>query len=67
MLHYSLGIECFFLAGGLADGLGEPLRLATVNRLPEQGWSVGQNWNSMLKLAPNDDLNALIGAALVKL
>lgn len=65
MLHYSLGIERFFLAGGLVDGLGESLRMATVNRLPEQGWDTGQNWDSMLELAPNDDLHALIGAALV--
>ena len=65
MLHYSLGLERFFLAGGLADGVGEPLRAATVNRLPEQGWNAGQDWDSMLKLAPTDDMHALIGGALI--
>lgn len=64
MLHFSLGLECFLFAGGLADGLGEALRAAIVQRLPEQGWNVGQDWNSMIRLTPADDAHALIGGAL---
>lgn len=64
MLHFSLGLERFILAGGLVDGLGEPLREAIVSRLPEQGWDVQQDWNAMLEIAGADDMQALIGGAL---
>jgi len=64
MLHFALGLERFIFAGGLAEGLGEPLRAAIVARLPEQGWDVGQQWNAMVQLAPADDSHALIGGAL---
>lgn len=64
MLHFSLGLERFILAGGLAEGLGESLREAIVSRLPAQGWDIGQDWNAMLQLAPADDAHALIGGAL---
>jgi len=64
MLFFSLGLERFIFAGGLAEGLGEPLRTAIVQNLPAQGWDVGQDWNAMVELAPADDLHALIGGAL---
>lgn len=64
MLHYALGLERFIFAGGLADGLGERLRTAIVHNLPTQGWDIGQDWNSMVQLAPADDAHALIGGAL---
>lgn len=63
MLHFSLGIERFILAGGLVEGLGEALRAAVVANLPAQGWDVGQNWDAMITLAPADDAHALIGGA----
>lgn len=64
MLHFALGLERFFFAGGLAEALGEPLRQAIVARLPEQGWQIGQDWNAMVHLAPADDAHALLGGAL---
>ena len=64
MLHYSLGLELFFFSGGLSEALGEPLRAAIVRRLPEQGWQNGQDWNGMVRLAPDDDAHALLGGAL---
>lgn len=64
MIHYTLGMERFLFAGGLAEGLGEPLRAAIVRRLPEQGWQQGQDWDAMIRLAPADDAHALIGGAL---
>ena len=64
MLHFSLGLERFIFAGGLAEGLGEALRDAIVKNLPKQGWNIGQNWNAMIQMAPADDAHALIGAAL---
>lgn len=64
MLHFSLGLERFIFAGGLAEGLGEMLRTAIVENLPAQGWDVGQDWNAMVQLAPADDDHALIGGAL---
>jgi glucokinase len=65
MLHYALGLERFIFAGGLAEGLGERLRTAIVQNLPMQGWNIGQDWNTMVHLAPADDAHALIGGALV--
>lgn len=64
MIHYTLGMERFLFAGGLAEGLGEPLRAAIVRGLPGQGWQQGQNWDAMIRLAPVDDAHALIGGAL---
>lgn len=64
MIHYTLGMETFLFAGGLAEGLGEPLRAAIVRRLPGQGWQQGQDWDAMIRLAPADDAHALIGGAL---
>jgi len=64
MLHFSLGLERFIFAGGLAEGLGETLRAAIVLNLPTQGWNTGQDWNTMVQLAPADDAHALIGGAL---
>lgn len=64
MLHFSLGLERFIFAGGLAEGLGEALRTAIVLNLPAQGWNTGQDWNAMVQLAPTDDAHALIGGAL---
>lgn len=64
MLHFSLGLEQFIFAGGLSEALGEPLRLAIVARLPEQGWQIGQDWNAMVSLAPADDAHALLGGAM---
>lgn len=64
MLHFSLGLERFIFAGGLAEGLGEMLRAAIVKNLPAQGWNVGQDWNAMVQLAPTGDDHALIGGAL---
>lgn len=64
MLHFSLGLERFIFAGGLAEGLGEGLRAAIVQNLPAQGWDMGQDWNAMVQLAPADDVHALIGGAL---
>jgi C7-cyclitol 7-kinase len=64
MLHYALGLEVFLFSGGLAEGLGESLRSAIVRRLPEQGWDCGQDWNAMIRRAPDDDAHALLGGAL---
>jgi C7-cyclitol 7-kinase len=64
MLHYALGLEAFLFSGGLAEGLGEALRCAIVRRLPEQGWDCGQEWNAMIRRAPDDDAHALLGGAL---
>lgn len=64
MLHFSLGLERFIFAGGLVEGLGETLRTAIVLNLPTQGWNTGQDWNTMVQLAPADDAHALIGGAL---
>lgn len=64
MLHFALGLECFIVGGGLAEGLGEPLREAILARLPEQGWDAGQDWAAMLRFAPADDSHALIGGAM---
>ncbi len=64
MIHYTLGLETFLFAGGLAEGLGEPLRAAIVRGLPAQGWQQGQEWDAMIRLAPADDAHALIGGAL---
>ena len=64
MLHFSLGLERFVFAGGLAEGLGESLREAIVRNLPAQGWDAGQDWDAMIELAPSDDSHALIGGAL---
>jgi glucokinase len=64
MLHFALGLERFIFAGGLTEALGEPLRLAIVERLPEQGWQIGQDWNAMVSLAPADDAHALLGGAM---
>ena len=64
MLHYALGLELFLFSGGLSEALGETLRAAIVRRLPEQGWQCGQDWNAMVRLAPDDDAHALIGGAL---
>lgn len=64
MLHFSLGLERFIFAGGLAEGLGEALRAAIVLNLPSQGWNTGQDWNAMVQLAPIDGMHALIGGAL---
>lgn len=64
MLHFSLGLERFIFAGGLAEGLGEKLRAAIVHNLPMTGWHVGQDWDAMVHLAPADDSHALIGGAL---
>lgn len=63
MLHFSLGLERFILAGGLAEGLRETLLTAVLSNLPQQGWDVGQDWGAMLSLAPADDAHALIGGA----
>ena len=64
MIHFSLGLETFLIAGGLSEGLGESLRHAIVRRLPEQGWNAGQDWNCMIRRAPDDDAHALLGGAL---
>lgn len=64
MLHFSLGLETFMFSGGLAEGLGEPLRRAIVSRLPEQGWDTGQDWDGMIRFAPDDDAHALLGGAM---
>ena len=64
MLHFSLGLERFIFAGGLAEELGETLRASVVLNLPTQGWNAGQDWNAMVQLAPADDAHALIGGAL---
>lgn len=64
MLHFSLGLERFIFAGGLAEELGEKLRVSIVQNLPAQGWDAGQDWNAMVHLAPADDAHALIGGAL---
>lgn len=64
MIHYTLGLETFLFAGGLAEGLGEPLRAAIVRCLPAQGWQQGQDWDAMIRFAPADDAHALIGGAL---
>ncbi len=64
MIHFSLGLETFLFSGGLSEGLGESLRYAIVRRLPEQGWNAGQDWNRMVRRAPDDDAHALLGGAL---
>jgi glucokinase len=64
MLHYSLGLERFIFAGGLTDALGENLRTSLIKNMPRQGWNLGQRWDDMIRLAPPDDLHALIGAAI---
>ncbi len=64
MLHFALGLEQFLFAGGLTEAMGEPLRQAIVDRLPEQGWQIGQDWNAMVSLAPADDAHALLGGAM---
>jgi glucokinase len=64
MLHFSLGLERFIFAGGLAEELGETLRASIVLNLPAQGWNAGQDWNAMVQLAPTDDAHAVIGGAL---
>ena len=56
------GLELFFLTGGFAVAAGEPFRALTAVAAARHAWSIGPDWDSMLRLAAPDEEPGLIGA-----
>ena len=61
-IHTAMGLEHFILIGGFATAMGEPYRRELANLASHCCWSVGQEWEQMLRLGYQDDLSGLIGA-----
>jgi glucokinase len=64
-IHLDTGVEQFVLIGGFPRALGEGYRTLVASAAREASWDLGQDWDAMLALGPDDDDSALIGAGLL--
>ncbi len=61
-LHHALGVERFVIIGGFALALGEGYRTHLARAASGSGWSLGQDWDSMVELGTLGDRASLLGA-----
>jgi C7-cyclitol 7-kinase len=61
-IHHGLGVERFVIIGGFALALGEGYRMQLARAAAESGWSLGQDWDSMVELGTLGDRASLLGA-----
>jgi glucokinase len=64
-LHLDTGVEEIVVLGGFAHDMGEGYRRLLVAAAAEACWSVGQDWDRMLRWAPDADDLALDGLGRV--
>lgn len=63
-LHLAVGIERVIVVGGFARALGERYRAILAESAAAACWSLGQDWNEIVRLGADDDDHGLIGAGL---
>jgi predicted NBD/HSP70 family sugar kinase len=62
IVYLATGVECFYVMGGFADGLGEKLRSRLIDVIMARCPEYGQSWRDVVQLVPRGDLIALRGA-----
>lgn len=61
-VHLAVGTEHFVLVGGFARAMGERYRARLAAAASESCWSLGQDWDAMIRLGAPDDDHGLLGA-----
>ncbi|RYE46171.1 MAG: ROK family protein, partial [Sphingobacteriales bacterium] len=64
LIHTTTGIELFIIIGGFSIALGESYRKAITESAEEFCWDLGQDWNKMIKIGPEETEIGLIGAGI---
>jgi predicted NBD/HSP70 family sugar kinase len=64
LIHNTTGIELFILIGGFAIALGENYRQSIARFAAPFCWDLGQDWDNMIKLGPENTEMGLIGAGI---
>jgi len=64
MIHTTTGIESFIIIGGFAIALGERYRVSLVESAEKFCWKLGQNWDDMIHLGPDETEMGLIGSGI---
>jgi glucokinase len=60
-IHLDTGVEEIVVVGGFAHDMGEDYRRLLVSAAAEASWSVGQDWDRIVRWAPDADDLALAG------
>ena len=60
-IHLDTGVEEIVVVGGFAHDMGEDYRRLLVHAAAEASWSVGQDWDRIIRWAPDADDMALAG------
>jgi glucokinase len=63
-LHVGVGVERVIVIGGFARALGETYREILAEAAASACWSLGQDWDEIVRLGAADDDHGLIGAGL---
>jgi C7-cyclitol 7-kinase len=63
-IHVDTGVERIVLVGGFARALGEPYRRLVVAAAGDACWSIGQDWDAIVRPGEPDDDSGLLGAGL---
>jgi 3-dehydroquinate synthetase/predicted NBD/HSP70 family sugar kinase len=64
LIHTTTGMELFIIIGGFSIALGETYRKSIADFAGDFCWDLGQNWNEMIKIGPNETEMGLIGAGI---
>ncbi len=60
-IHLACGIDRFFIVGGLAKSLGNAYRDQLLNHMRSLVWDVGQDWERLIEMGPQDQEEAIAG------
>lgn len=64
LIHTTTGMELFIIIGGFSIALGESYRKSIAEFAGEFCWDLGQNWDEMIKIGPEETEMGLIGAGI---
>ncbi|MDB5128462.1 ROK family protein [Mucilaginibacter sp.] len=64
LIHTTTGMELFIIIGGFSIALGETYRKSIAEFAGDFCWDLGQNWDEMIKIGPEETEMGLIGAGI---
>lgn len=64
LIHTTTGLGLFIIVGGFALALGEPYRKTLVMFAGQFCWDLGQSWDKMIQLGPDNMEIGLMGAGI---
>lgn len=62
VLHLAIGLEQFYITGGVVKALGEVYRTMLLDAIRSASWDIGQDWQNMVCIGAENEHEGLAGA-----